>query len=399
MSQDYEFTSFRSQWGNIRVPLDGKTALNYTERIMKQATTIFAKRMPGVLALEDGRCFHGISVGYEGLSTGEVVFNNAMTGYLEVITDPSYAGQIVAMTFPQIGIVGMNAEDSESDTTPPMRGLLMRELSPIVSNWRATESLPDFLKRHQIVALSEIDTRSLTRHLSSQGTKRGVIASGEWNVDELVEKARASVIDCDGTVSSSHNGEWSEPGLEIKPVCTKKIVVFDFGVKRSILRALASLGAKVFVVPAHTSAEDILKMQPDGVVLSNGPGDPARLKNAAAEVAKLVGKVPIFGIALGHQLLGMALGATTQKLPFGHRGAQPVLNKQTGRVEITVQNHGFCIVAESLPPEVEISHINLNDGTVEGLRHKKLPVFSVQFHPEANLSDTAGLFVAYLTAS
>jgi len=354
---------------------------------MEHRATIFAKRTPGVLALEDGRYFQGISVGYEGLSTGEVVFNTAMTGYQEVITDPSYAGQMVVMTTPQIGNVGMNSEDNESDSKPPICGLLMRELSPIVSNWRATESLPDFLKRHQIVALSDIDTRSLTRHLRMHGTKRGVIASGDWNIEELVQKAKDSPriedIDFDGGTGDSVP-EGNKGG--------KTIVVLNFGVKKSILRALAAQGANVVVVPAQTSAEDVLKMKPDGVLLSNGPGDPARLKSVAGEVAKLIGKVPIFGIALGHQLLGLALGAQTQKLPFGHRGTQPVLDKQTGKIAMTVQNHSFCITAESLPPEVEVSHINLNDGTVEGLRHKELPIFSVQFHPEAGLSGTTDFF-------
>ena len=387
----------------VKLPtLDDSAQVTYTTPIMKHLKTVFAKQTAGVLTLEDGRCFSGISVGHEGLSAGEVVFNTAMTGYQEVITDPSYAGQIVAMTAPQIGNVGMNPEDSESDMKSPLRGLVMRELSPRVSNWRATESLPDFLKRHQIVALAEIDTRSLTQHLRDHGPKRGVIASGDWDTEELVRKAKESPriedIDFVGALTVSQVVEWSEPNLEVKNVSSKKIIVFDFGVKRSILRALASQGAKVILVPAHTSAEEVLKMQPDGVLLSNGPGDPAQLKNVAAEVAALIGKVPIFGIALGHQLLGMALGAQTQKLPFGHRGTQPVLNKKTGRIEMTVQNHNYCITAESLPPDVEISHVNLNDGTVEGLRHKKLPVFSVQFCTESGLSDTAGLLSAFVVS-
>jgi len=368
---------------------------------MEHSKIALVKRVSGVLALEDGRCFPGISVGYEGLSTGEVVFNTAITGYQGVLTDPSNAGQIVAMTAPQIGNVGVNPEDNESALKPSIRGFLLRELSSRVSNWRATESLHDFLQRHQIVALSEVDTRSLTHHLRSHGSKRGVIASGDWNTEELIQKAKESPrleeIDFVNQLTLSEPVEWSESDtVAQKPICSKKIVVFDFGVKHSILHSLASLGAKVIVVPARFAAEDVLKLQPDGVVLSNGPGDPARLGGVAAEVAKLLGKVPMFGIALGHQVLGMALGASTSRLKFGHRGGQPVLNKQTGRVAITSQNHGFCVNPETLPPEVEVSHVNLHDGTVEGLRHKKLPVFSVQFHPESGPRDTAYLFEQFL---
>ena len=352
---------------------------------MKHSTTAFANR--GILALEDGRCFHGISVGYEGLSTGEVVFNTATMGYQEIITDPSYAGQIVAMTTPQIGNTGINPDDSETAAKPPIQGLLMREISTRVSNWRATGSLPDFLKQHQIVALSEIDTRSLTQHLRSHGTKRAVIAAGDWNTEELIQKAKESPrieeLDLVEPLTVSQPVEWSEPDLETQSNCSKKIIVIDFGVKRSILRLLVSQGAKIVLVPAWTSAEEILKMQPDGVVLSDGPGNPARLKSVADEIAKLIGKVPIFGIALGHQLLGMALGVSVFKLPFGHRGTQPVLDKQAGKVEMTTQNHGLCLVPESLPPEVEVSHVNLNDGTIEGLRHRELPIFSIQFRPSA----------------
>ncbi|MCL2710741.1 MAG: glutamine-hydrolyzing carbamoyl-phosphate synthase small subunit [Planctomycetaceae bacterium] len=354
----------------------------------------FSRGLPGVLVLEDGRCFPGVSVGYEGLATGEVVFNPAGTGYQGVLTDPSNAGQIVAMTCPQIGNVGINPEDDESTVKPPIRGCLMRELSSRVSNWRATESLPDFLLRHQIVALSEVDTRSITQHLRSHGTKRGVIASGDWNAAELVQKAKDSPrledIDLVEQLSVSAPVEWSEPS------CTKKIVVLDFGVKQSIVRSLLSLGANVVLVPAQTSAEDILKLQPDGVVLSSGPGDPARLDYAVAEIAKLLGTVPIFGIALGHQLLARAFGATTSRLPFGHRGTQPVVDKLTGKVAMTSQNHGFCVDTESLPSEVEVSHVNLHDGTVEGLRHRSLPVVSVQFHPEGGPRDAAPIFEQFL---
>jgi len=373
---------------------------------MEHSTFVLAKRSPGLLVLEDGRCFPGISVGYEGLATGEVVFNTATTGYQGVLTDLSYAGQIVAMTAPQVGNVGTNPEDNESAVKPPIRGLMMRELSSRVSNWRATESLPDFLGLHQIVALSEVDTRSVTHHLRLHGTKRGVIASGDWSAEELIQKAkeapRLEDLDLVEQLSVSKPVEWSESHLGIthsgvqEPVCSKKIVVFDFGVKQSILRSLVSLGAKVVLVPARTSAEEVLKLQPDGVVLSNGPGDPARLDYAVSAIVKLLGKVPIFGIALGHQLLGRAFGASTSRLKFGHRGTQPVMDRQTGRVVMTSQNHGFCVDAETLPPEIEVSLINLHDGTIEGLRHKNMPVFSVQFHPEGGPRDAAYLFEQFL---
>ena len=368
---------------------------------MEHSTFACARRTSGVIALEDGHCFRGISVGYEGLSTGEVVFNTAMTGYQEIFTDLSYAGQIVAMTYPQIGNVGINPEDYESSAKPSICGVLMRELSSCVSGWRATESLIDFFKRHQIVALSEIDTRSLTQHLRSHGLKRGVIASGDWNIEKLIHKAKASPsleeFDLVDQLTQSEPVEWLDPSEEVQnPICSKKIVAFDFGVKQSILWSLASKGAKVFVVPARTSAEDVLKLQPDGVVLSNGPGDPARLGNVIAEVAKLTGKVPMFGIALGHQILARAWGASTSKMKFGHHGSQPVLNKLTGRVEITTQNHSFCVTPNTLPPEVEVSHVNLHDGTIEGLRHKELPVFSIQYYPELRHSDTAYLLEQFL---
>ena len=372
---------------------------------MEHSTSALKKRTPGILALEDGYCFPGISVGFEGFATGEVVFNTGVTGYQGVLTDLSYAGQIVTMTAPQIGNVGVNPEDNESIVKPPIRGFVMRELSSRVSNWRATESLPDFLVQHQVIALSEVDTRSVTHHLRSHGSKRGVIASGDWNANELVQKAKESPrleeMDFVEQLSVSAPVEWSEPHLETtqtgthKVIGSKKIVVLDFGVKRSILQSLVSLGAKVVIVPARTSAENILKLQPDGVVLSNGPGDPARLGYAVAEIVKLMGKVPIFGIALGHQLLGRALGASTSRLKFGHRGTQPVMDKQTGKVVMTSQNHGFCVDAATLPPEMEVTHINLHDGTVEGLQHKNLPVFSVQFY-QGGPHDTACLFGRFL---
>ncbi|MDR0521224.1 MAG: glutamine-hydrolyzing carbamoyl-phosphate synthase small subunit [Planctomycetaceae bacterium] len=378
---------------SCRCALDVPAAAVYTSAFMTCPPLLaFTNRTPGILALEDGRCFTGVSVGYEGQSTGEVVFNTSMTGYQEIITDNSYAGQIVVMTYPQIGNTGFNPEDHES-AKPRIQGFLMREYSPgmsnRISNWRATESLGDYLKRHQIPALSEIDTRSLTRHLRTHGLKRGIIAVGSWKTDDLIQKALASPkleeLDLVGQLTVDKPVEWTEscPWIQ-KPVCAANVAVFDFGIKQNIMRSLVSLGAKVTVVPAGTTAETVLKMQPQGVILSNGPGDPARLENIVAEIRKLIGCVPVFGICLGHQLLGRAFGASTYKMKFGHRGAnQPVLNKQTGRVEITSQNHSFCVDPATLPPDVEVSHVNLNDGTVEGIRHKTLPVFSVQYHPEA----------------
>jgi carbamoyl-phosphate synthase small subunit len=366
------------------------------------------KQIPGMLALEDGRCFPGFSVGFDGLSTGEVVFNTSMTGYQEVITDMSYAGQIVAMTAPQIGNTGFNDEDHES-VKPKIQGLLMREISRRASSWRATESLDDFLKRNQIVALSGIDTRSLTKHLRDHGLLRGVIAAGDWEPAELIQKAQNSPhledIDLVGQLTASKPFEWTEPCPWTSDLYNdpskglKKIVVYDFGVKQNILRSLVSMGSRVFVVPAFTTADELLAMQPDGVVFSNGPGDPARLGSVVAEMQKLIGKLPMFGICLGQQLLARAFGATTYKMKFGHRGAnQPVLNKITGQVEITSQNHSFCVNPDTLPSNFEVSHINLNDGTVEGLRHRELPIFSVQYHPEAAAGphDAAYLFEEFL---
>jgi carbamoyl-phosphate synthase small subunit len=364
---------------------------------------------PGILALEDGTCFTGISAGYDGFSAGEVVFNTSMTGYQEVISDNSYCGQIVAMTAPQIGNTGFNEEDHES-ASPKIQGLLMREISPRASNWRASESLANFLKRNKIVALSEIDTRSLTQHIRTKGAMRGIIASGDWDSKELVQKAldspKLEFLDLIGDITTKQSYEWTEAGAwnadwlksGIEPN-SKKVVVFDFGVKQNILRALVSLGASVTVVPAFTSAEEVLALKPDGVVLSNGPGNPARLMNVVEQIKKLFGKVPVFGICLGHQLLSLAFGATTYKMKFGHRGSnQPVLNHFTKEVEITSQNHSFCADAKTLPPEVIVSHTNLNDGTVEGIRHKELPIFSVQYHPEAAAGphDAAYLFREFI---
>jgi len=350
-------------------------------------------RIPGILALEDGICFPGLSFGYHGISSGEIVFNTSMVGYQEVISDNSYAGQIVAMTAPQIGNTGFNEEDHES-LKPTIQGLLVRDASHHVSHWRATESLSGFLVRNKIVALSEIDTRTLTRHLRDKGSMRGVIAVGEQDRDELIRQARTiphiEELDLVKQVSTEKTYHWDEPCSWISEGRAEKlptigtVAVYDFGVKRNILRSLVSLRAEVIVVPARTSAEEVLAFQPNGVVLANGPGDPAQLEDVVEEIRKLIPTVPLFGICLGHQLLARAFHAKTYKMKFGHHGAnQPVLNLATQRVEITSQNHGFCIDPETLPPELEVTHVNLNDRTIEGIRHRELPVFSVQYHPEA----------------
>ena len=365
----------------------------------------------GMLALEDGKIFTGVSVGYEGVSTGEVVFNTSMTGYQEVVSDNSYAGQIVTMTAPQIGNTGFNDEDHES-FRPKIQGLLMREISPCVSNWRATETLTNFLIRNKIVALSEVDTRTVTRYIRDKGAMRGVIASGDWDATEMVEKARNAPkledMDLIEQITVTAPYEWTEPcpwdcdkrlSLNATP---KNVIVYDFGVKRNILRSLVSVGAKVVVVPAFTTYEQLLPFKPDGIVLSNGPGNPARLERVVGEIRNMIGHYPMFGICLGHQLLAQSLGAKTYKMKYGHRGAnQPVLFHEKNLVEITSQNHGFCIDRETLPHDIEVTHTNLNDGTIEGFRHRDLPIFSVQYHPEAAAGphDTAYLFRKFLAGN
>jgi carbamoyl-phosphate synthase small subunit len=349
-----------------------------------------------VLALEDGTVFEGVSFGAPVQRTGEVVFNTAITGYQEIFTDPSYTGQIVVLTYPQIGNYGANRSDNESGK-PYIEGLVIRELSPIVSNWRSEDRADSFLGRFDIPIIAEVDTRKLVRHLRERGAMRGVISSGTRETSELIEAARNSPpmagLNLIQRVSTEKAYEWTE-GIE--PVSASEkfasrdearlhVIAYDFGIKRNILRHLAHLGSRVTVVPADTSAEDILALAPDGVFLSNGPGDPEPLATQTQQVRKLIGKTPIFGICLGHQILGQAFGGKTFKLKFGHHGANhPVLNQWTGKVEITSQNHGFAVDPDSLKDsEVEITHLNLNDHTVEGLRHKSEPVFCVQYHPEA----------------
>jgi len=355
--------------------------------------------MNAVLALEDGTWFRGTAAGAEGIAHGEVVFNTSMTGYQEVLTDPSYAGQIVTMTSPQIGNYGVSTEDTESGAVQ-VAGFVMREDSPVASNWRADSTLRDYLTHNRIVAIADIDTRALTRRLRSGGVLRGVIGTGDVDPDDLIERARAiphmEGADLVRDVTCAEPYVWAAGSLEeagefgVPPERrakrTLRIAAYDFGIKRNILRRLALHNCDVNVFPAGAPARDLLATNPDGVFLSNGPGDPAALPYAIENVRTLLDKgVPTFGICLGHQVMGLALGGRTYKLKFGHRGANhPVKFLDTGRVEITSQNHGFAVDPDSLPADVRVTHLNLYDGTVEGLRHIDKPAFSVQYHPEAS---------------
>ena len=351
---------------------------------------------PAFLALEDGTVFEGQSYGAPVERTGEVVFNTAITGYQEVFTDPSYSGQIVVLTYPQIGNYGANEADNES-ARPYIEGLVVREFSPLASNWRSDESAQQFLMAAGVPVITGIDTRGLVRHLRSRGVMRGVLSATSSDPTTLVEKARnspsmtglalAPIVSTKERYQWVHSVEPCSPSSLVGDATPPRyrVVAYDFGIKRNILRRLVHSGCQVTVVPANTSAEDVLALQPHGVFLSNGPGDPEPLVEQATEVRNLIGKVPIFGICLGHQILGLALGGKTYKLKFGHRGANhPVLNKVTGKVEITSHNHGFAVDPDSLNlNEIEITHTNLNDSTLEGFRHRNHPVFCVQYHPEA----------------
>ena len=349
------------------------------------------------LVLADGTAFEGEAYGARGTTTGEAVFTTTMTGYQEVLTDPSYAGQLVVMTAPEIGNTGVNALDAESvDGKPHVAGFILRDASPLASSWRSEKTLDQYLIDSGIVAISGVDTRKLTRHLRDHGSQNGAIGPGP--IDALHARAKSapdmSGLDLVKSVTpkaaysfSEGRGAWrvSDPHRPVaKAAAEHHVVAIDYGVKKNILKCLVDSGCKVTVVPASTSAADILALQPDGVFLSNGPGDPAAVGYAVETLKGLLGKKPIFGICLGHQLLALALGGKTYKLKFGHRGGnQPVKDLATGRIEITTQNHGFCVDLASLPKGVESTHVHLNDGTSEGLAAKDLKAFSVQYHPEA----------------
>lgn len=348
-------------------------------------------RTPALLALEDGTTWPGYALGAIGERAGEVVFNTAMTGYQEVLTDPSYYGQIVVMTAPQIGNTGVNADDEESQK-PWLSGFVVRAASPRVSNYRATEPLDAYLKRHGVVGITGLDTRALVRHIREQGAMRAVIASNDPNPERLIAAARQAPsmegLDLVPQVTCAEPYHWTEgnPGEWGNPAAETRyhVVAYDYGIKRNILRLLAEHGCRVTVVPATTPASEVLALNPDGIFLSNGPGDPAAVTYAVDAVRELIGKKPLFGICLGHQILGLALGGTTYKLRFGHHGGnQPVRFSDTARVEISSHNHGFAVRADSLPDGVEVTHINLNDQCVEGLRVPERKAFSVQYHPEA----------------
>lgn len=403
--------------------------------------TSYGQHVPAKLVLEDGSVYVGYSCGAEGEVFGEVCFNTSLEGYIEVISDPSYAGQIITMTYPQIGNYGVNKDDLQSDSLA-LRGLVVHEMCFVPSNWRSEISLPDFLKEQNVVAIGGIDTRSLTAHIRDHGAQRGVLSTTDLDTDSLLAKVRASEsivgVNLAKTVSRQEVSQYTElPKSHEFAIAAPKdahynVVAYDCGVKKSILQGLIRVGCKLTVVPWNTPAEDVLAMNPDGVFLSNGPGDPEAVRETYIQVEKLIGKVPLFGICLGHQMISLASGAEMEKLKFGHRGGnQPVMNLRTGRVEITAQNHGFGLLFDSLGPlipgfsggfsehvrnltfwskhkiapvvqnsrfgRIQLTHINLNDGTAEGIAFLDQPVFSVQYHPEANPGPTDAhyLFTAF----
>ncbi|HTB96654.1 MAG TPA: glutamine-hydrolyzing carbamoyl-phosphate synthase small subunit [Terracidiphilus sp.] len=359
--------------------------------------------MQAILALEDGRIFLGQGHGHPGECQGEVVFNTSLTGYQEIATDPSYAGQIVVLTNPQIGNYGTNNADNEA-SKPYIEGLIVREFSAISSNWRSEQVTDEYMERYAVPVLAEIDTRALVRHLRTHGVMRGVISTDVSNPNALVQKARnirkmdgtdlakvvstKSIYEFDASDSRNQTGDPLLPPAFHQGTEARKhlsVVAYDFGIKQNILRMLTREGCKVTVVPAQTTAADVLALKPDGVFLSNGPGDPEPVDYAVQAIRDMIGRVPVFGICLGHQLCGLALGGRTYKLKFGHHGGNhPVRNNKTGKVEITAHNHNFAVDPDSINAnDVELTHVDLNDQTLEGLRHKSLPLFSVQYHPEA----------------
>ena len=339
------------------------------------------KSNSAILLLADGRIFEGRSFGYQGETVGEVCFNTGMTGYQEILTDPSYCKQIVTMTSPHIGNYGINEEDIESENIQ-VAGFVIKEETMTPSNWRSTQSLGEYLKKNKIVGIKEIDTRSLTRHIRDKGAMNGIISSNDLDIQSLEKKLKKfpdmNGLDLAKDVTTQKKYKWPGKGRY-------KVAVIDFGIKKNILRLLSDVGCELTVFPASIKAEDILSFEPDGVFLSNGPGDPLAVTYGIETVKKLLGKVPLFGICLGHQILALALGASTFKLKFGHRGINhPVRNNEKNTVEITSQNHGFAVDLDSLPPNVISTHINLNDNTSGGIRCTDIPAFSVQYHPESS---------------